>query len=173
MSMSTHAGLRVAVTGATGNVGTSVVRALSTDPEVADVLGLARRRPEASAPGVRWAAVDLSHEDSPAMLDRYLADTDAVVHLAWRFQPTHDPVVTWRNNVLGSVRVFEAVARAGVPTLVHASSVGAYSLVRRPRRGWTRSGPPTGGRMPPIAGRSLTWSGCWTPSSCATLKSAW
>lgn len=127
MSMSTHAGLRVAVTGATGNVGTSVVRALSTDPEVADVLGLARRRPEASAPGVRWAAVDLSHEDSPAMLDRYLADTDAVVHLAWRFQPTHDPVVTWRNNVLGSVRVFEAVARAGVPTLVHASSVGAYS----------------------------------------------
>ncbi|WTG84874.1 NAD-dependent epimerase/dehydratase family protein [Streptomyces sp. NBC_01563] len=127
MTMSTHAGLRVVVTGATGNVGTSVVNALSEDPDVADVLGLARRRPEASLPGVRWEAVDLSREDSPGALDQHLADVDAVIHLAWRFQPTHDPVVTWRSNVLGSVRVFEAVARAGVPALVHASSVGAYS----------------------------------------------
>ncbi|MEU2133960.1 NAD-dependent epimerase/dehydratase family protein [Streptomyces sp. NPDC018352] len=125
--MNTHAGLRVVVTGATGNVGTSVVRALSEDPDVADIVGLARRRPQASVPGVRWEAVDLSHEESPGVLDRHLADADAVVHLAWRFQPTHDPVVTWRSNVLGSVRVFEAVARAGVPALVHASSVGAYS----------------------------------------------
>jgi nucleoside-diphosphate-sugar epimerase len=52
---------------------------------------------------------------------------DAVVHLAWRFQPTHDPVVTWESNVLGSRRVFEAVVTARVPALVHASSVGAYS----------------------------------------------
>jgi nucleoside-diphosphate-sugar epimerase len=50
-----------------------------------------------------------------------------VVHLAWKFQPTHAPVVTWRTNVLGSLRVFGAVAKADVPTLVHASSVGAYS----------------------------------------------
>lgn len=125
--MSTDTGLRVVVTGATGNVGTSVVGALAEDPGVADVLGLARRRPEMSVPGVRWDTVDLSHEDSPDVLDRHLAGADAVVHLAWRFQPTHDPVVTWRSNVLGSVRVFEAVARAGVRALVHASSVGAYS----------------------------------------------
>ncbi|WP_445055579.1 NAD-dependent epimerase/dehydratase family protein [Streptomyces sp. SAS_269] len=52
---------------------------------------------------------------------------DAVIHLAWAFQPTHDPATTWRTNVLGSSRVFEAVAAARVPVLVHASSVGAYS----------------------------------------------
>jgi nucleoside-diphosphate-sugar epimerase len=35
--------------------------------------------------------------------------------------------VTWHVNVEGSERVFDAVARSGVPVLVHASSVGAYA----------------------------------------------
>lgn len=49
------------------------------------------------------------------------------MHLAWLFQPTHDPVTTWRNNVLGAIRVFEAVGRLGIGTLAYSSSVGAYS----------------------------------------------
>ncbi|MFF4272666.1 SDR family oxidoreductase [Streptomyces sp. NPDC001536] len=116
---------RIVVTGATGNVGTSVVRLLSEDPEVDSVLGLARRVPEWSPPKTQWSAVDLSSEQ--ADLGKEFAGADAVVHLAWAFQPTHDPAATWRTNVLGSIRVFEAVAAAGVPALVHASSVGAYS----------------------------------------------
>ncbi|MEU9292257.1 NAD-dependent epimerase/dehydratase family protein [Streptomyces sp. NPDC048266] len=118
---------RVVVTGATGNVGTSLVRALASEPRVGSVLGLARRRPDLDLPGVDWAEVDLSREGDGPRLAGYLADADAVVHLAWRFGPTHDPVETWRTNVLGSVRVFDAVAAARVPVLVHASSVGAYS----------------------------------------------
>ncbi|MEI7031728.1 NAD-dependent epimerase/dehydratase family protein [Streptomyces pratensis] len=121
------AGKRIVVTGATGNVGTSVVRALAGDPRVASVLALARRRPALEIAGVRWDTVDLSRPDSEDRLSGLLRGADAVVHLAWRFQPTHDPVVTWRSNVLGSVRVFRAVAHSGVPALVHASSVGAYS----------------------------------------------
>src|SRR5690606_9993072 len=69
--------------------------------------------------------VDLSSERAP--LGEAFAGADAVVHLAWAFQPTHDPATTWRTNVLGSMRVFDAVAAAGVPALLHASSVGAYS----------------------------------------------
>lgn len=120
-------GRRVVVTGATGNVGTSVVRALAADPEVGSVLGLARRRPPLEIAGVRWDTVDLSRDDSEERLKGLLRGADAVVHLAWRFQPTHAPVITWRSNVLGSLRVFRAVERSGVPALVHASSVGAYS----------------------------------------------
>ncbi|MGW0121200.1 NAD-dependent epimerase/dehydratase family protein [Streptomyces sp. NPDC003327] len=118
---------RVVVTGATGNVGTSLVRALAADARIGSVLGLARRRPSLDLSGVEWAEVDLSREGDEPMLRQHVADADAVVHLAWRFGPTHDPVETWRANVLGSVRVFEAVAAARVPVLVHASSVGAYS----------------------------------------------
>ncbi|MFE9470932.1 SDR family oxidoreductase [Streptomyces griseofuscus] len=123
--MSSSAGSTVVVTGATGNVGTSVVRLLSQDPGVASVRGLARRMPQWSPPGTEWSAVDLA-SDRADLAERF-AGADAVVHLAWAFQPTHDPAATWRTNVLGSIRVFEAVAAAGVPALVHASSVGAYS----------------------------------------------
>ncbi|MEV7725341.1 NAD-dependent epimerase/dehydratase family protein [Streptomyces sp. NPDC087917] len=117
--------MRVVVTGATGNAGTSVVRALAADRTIADVLGVARRRPALTLPGVRWAEADI--DPGHADLTRLFAGADAVVHLAWKFQPTHDPATTWRTNVLGGIRVFEACARAGVRALVYASSVGAYS----------------------------------------------
>ncbi|MEU8764751.1 NAD-dependent epimerase/dehydratase family protein [Streptomyces sp. NPDC048659] len=120
-------GLRVVVTGATGNAGTSLVRALEREPRVGSVLGLSRRPPRRAFGAAEWAAVDLAREDVGPRLAQYVAEADAVVHLAWRFGPTHDPVATWRTNVLGSVRVFEAVGAAHVPVLVYASSVGAYS----------------------------------------------
>ncbi|MFF0433901.1 NAD-dependent epimerase/dehydratase family protein [Streptomyces sp. NPDC004327] len=125
--MSPSERLRVVVTGATGNVGTSLLRALEREPRVTSVLGLARRRPRLALERTEWAEVDLSRDGDEPRLAQYVADADAVVHLAWRFQPTHDPVETWRTNVLGAVRVFDAVAAARVPVLVHASSVGAYS----------------------------------------------
>ncbi|KOG41762.1 SDR family oxidoreductase [Streptomyces resistomycificus] len=123
--MSSTTGSRIVVTGATGNVGTSLVRLLSEDPKVGSVRGLARRLPEWEPRKTEWSAVDLASDRSD--LVREFEGADAVVHLAWAFQPTHDPAVTWRTNVLGSIRVFDAVATAAVPTLVHASSVGAYS----------------------------------------------
>ncbi|MFJ6940729.1 NAD-dependent epimerase/dehydratase family protein [Streptomyces sp. NPDC101132] len=118
-------GSRVVVVGATGNVGTSVVGALAGDPSVASVLGLARRVPDWRPAGTRWAAADVD-PGGPDLVPHFRG-ADAVVHLAWRFQPAHDPLTTWRTNVLGSIRVFEAAAEAGVPALVYASSVGAYS----------------------------------------------
>jgi nucleoside-diphosphate-sugar epimerase len=117
--------MRVVVIGATGNVGTSVLQALIDDDEVDSVVGVARRIPSWQPSKVEWFAADVASSD----LSPVLAGADAVVHLAWAFQPTHDPAATWQVNVVGSDRVFEAVARAGVPVLVYASSVGAYSPV--------------------------------------------
>ncbi|MFC0107738.1 NAD-dependent epimerase/dehydratase family protein [Kibdelosporangium aridum] len=114
---------RVVVVGATGNVGTSLVRKLAADPDVASVIGVARRISDWKLPGLEWAAADIRTDDLAALF----RGADAVVHLGWLFQPTHRPDVTWANNIKGSVRVFDAVAEAGVPALVYASSVGAYS----------------------------------------------
>ncbi|MFI6508988.1 NAD-dependent epimerase/dehydratase family protein [Streptosporangium sp. NPDC050855] len=121
--------MRVVVVGATGNVGTSVVSALAADQSVTSIVGLARRPPDWHPPKTTWQAVDITTGD----LTAHLEGADAVVHLAWLFQPTRDPITTWRNNVLGAIRVFEAVARAGVPSLVYASSVGAYSSAPKDR----------------------------------------
>lgn len=115
--------MKVVVTGATGNVGTSLVERLAADPEVDEIVGIARRAPSWSVPKTRWLALDVTTGD----LGAAFAGADAVVHLAWFFQPTRQPLATWRNNVEGSLRVFDAAAEADVPALVHASSVGAYS----------------------------------------------
>lgn len=114
--------MRVVVTGATGNLGSSLVEALAIDPGVQSVVGIARRAPSWTPPKTTWVAADVR----TAPLDELFEGADAVVHLAWIFQPTHDPVATWDNNVRGAERVFEAAARSGAGALVHASSVGVY-----------------------------------------------
>jgi UDP-glucose 4-epimerase len=122
--------MRVVVVGATGNVGTSLLRALGAAPEVDEVLGLARRLPELSWPKVEWARADVTSAD----LVPLFRGADAVVHLAWLIQPSRDRAALRATNVDGSARVFRATADAGVPALVYASSVGAYSRGPKDRR---------------------------------------
>ncbi|HKG36534.1 MAG TPA: NAD-dependent epimerase/dehydratase family protein [Solirubrobacterales bacterium] len=115
--------MRVVVTGATGNVGTSVLAALGADPAVDSILGLARRIPAWRPPKVEWARADVRDEG----LERLFAGAGAVVHLAWLIQPSRDQDLLESVNVEGSRRVFAAAAAAGAGALVYASSVGAYS----------------------------------------------
>lgn len=119
--------MRIAITGASGNVGTALVRALSAHGH--EVVGIARRPPAPSSryAEAEWHAVDLTAADAVPRLTAAFAGADAVVHLAWAFQPTHDRDYTERLDVGGTERVIEAVLAAGVPHLVHQSSLGAYS----------------------------------------------
>jgi UDP-glucose 4-epimerase len=115
--------MHIVVTGASGNVGTSVLRALADEALVKSVVGIARRRPAVAFPKTTWIEADVSRDD----LEPSLRGADAVVHLAWLIQPSRDEAKMRATNVGGSARVFEAAARAGVRRLVYASSVGAYS----------------------------------------------
>jgi nucleoside-diphosphate-sugar epimerase len=115
--------MRIVVTGATGNVGTSLVAALAADPRVTEIVGLARRRPALASPRTTWVEADVVS----APLGEVFAGADAVVHLAWLIQPSRDEAALEAVNVTGSRRVFEAAAAAGVGALVYASSIGTYS----------------------------------------------
>lgn len=115
--------MRIVVTGASGNVGTAVVRTLVANDAVDEVVGICRRPHGWQPVKTRWVNLDVSTDE----LGPALAGADVVIHLAWLFQPTHDPNVTWQNNVIGTQRVLAAVAATGVPAVVVASSVGAYS----------------------------------------------
>jgi len=133
--------MRVVVVGATGNIGTSVLRSLEKEERVESVLGLARRLPGLTMPKVEWAAADVVSDD----LVPHLRGADAVVLLAWIIQPSRDLNQQWMVNVEGSMRVARAVKEAGVPALLYASSVGAYSPGPKDRRvdeSWPTGGTP-------------------------------
>jgi UDP-glucose 4-epimerase len=115
--------VKIIVTGATGNVGTSTIQALRQSADVDEIVGLARRRPDWNPPKTTWVEADILSAD---LVDLFRG-ADAVIHLAWAIQPSHDEETLERINIGGSRRVFDAVATAGVPKLVYASSVGAYS----------------------------------------------
>jgi UDP-glucose 4-epimerase len=122
--------MRVVVTGATGNVGTSLMRLLSAEPEVTSIVGLARRRPELQLAKVEWVAADVSRDD----LEGPFAGADVIVHLAWLIQPSHRLDVIEATNVAGTQRVLDAAAAVGAGAVVYASSVGAYSPGPKDRR---------------------------------------
>ncbi|MDX6243376.1 MAG: UDP-glucose 4-epimerase [Frankiales bacterium] len=114
--------MRVVVTGASGNVGTALLRALRQSARVTSIVGVARRPPPDSL-GAEWLAADVAGDD----LTEAFRGADAVVHLAWLIQPSHDQQLIHDVNVRGTRRMAESAARAGVPAFVHASSVGVYS----------------------------------------------
>lgn len=122
--------MRIAVTGATGNVGTSLLQALADDPQIDSVVGIARRRPELSFPKTEWATADVSRDDLVGLFE----GCDAVVHLAWLIQPSRDLAAVHATNVGGTRAVLRAVATAEVPNFIYASSIGAYSPGPKDRR---------------------------------------
>ena len=104
--------MRVVIVGASGNAGTALVRRLRTESDT-EIVGVARRLPPPD--GLEWH----SHDIGTATVEE-LADTfrgaDAVVHLAWQIQPSHDQKQLYRTNVLGSQAVAEAAAGTALKT---------------------------------------------------------
>jgi nucleoside-diphosphate-sugar epimerase len=115
--------MHIVVTGATGNVGTSVLDALAREARVRSITAIARRVPALKVAKTFFVSADVAEESLAPLFE----GADAVIHLAWQFQPEKRADELWSTNVLGSRRVFDAVRQAGVPKLVHASSFAAYS----------------------------------------------
>src|SRR3954470_15729175 len=126
------AGKTVAVTGASGNVGTALLRRLAGSG-AAEVHALARRQPPDVAPysEVRWFSADLGEVASEQVLPEFLDGVDAVVHLAWALQPGRHPEALRRVNVEGTRRLVRAAVAAGVEHVVHMSSVGPHATGAR------------------------------------------
>lgn len=118
---------RIAVTGASGNVGTALLRAV-TDADY-EVVGIARRQPSPQDVyrHVEWHQLDVADNDAEAKLRNIFRDVDCVVHLAWGFQPTRNARYLYEVGIRGTSAVLGAADGAGVPHLVHMSSLGAYA----------------------------------------------
>lgn len=120
---------RIVVTGASGNVGTALLRRLVGDGHDYDIVGVSRRPPPQEAVYARadWHQVDLAEPGVEIQLHRIFRGAACVVHLAWGFQPTRNTRYLDAVAINGSSAVLSAAHNAKVPHLVHMSSVGAYA----------------------------------------------
>jgi len=120
-------GLKVAVTGPTGDIGIATLKALDASDAVAEVVGMARRPFEPSEHGlsskIRYVQGDVLDR---ATVDAAVDGADVVIHLA--FIIIGDPDEAQPINVEGSRNVFEAAVAAGAKRLVYTSSVAAYGF---------------------------------------------
>ncbi len=120
-------GLKVAVTGPSGDIGRSVLRALDGCDAVEEVRGMARRPFDTAALGLSDKVVYRRGDvlDRGA-IDELVGGADVVVHLA--FLIIGRPEEAHKINLQGSRNVFEAAVAATAVRLVYTSSVAAYGF---------------------------------------------
>lgn len=117
--------IRIAVTGASGQLGTHVLRRLCADPRVEVVRSLDLAPPRVASSKLVHTEVDVRS----AELARLLVGVDVVIHLAFMVTAWAPRAQFLDVNVGGSRNVFETAFSAGVRRFVYTSSVAAYGVV--------------------------------------------
>ncbi|MEA2213809.1 MAG: UDP-glucose 4-epimerase [Solirubrobacteraceae bacterium] len=118
--------LTVAVTGPTGDIGRSLLRALDRSREVGRITAMARSPFDPAQAGLHkteYRQADVLDADAVAEV---IAGADVVVHLA--FMIMGDLEETTAVNLKGSRNVFSAAVESGAQRLIYASSVAAYGF---------------------------------------------
>ena len=117
-------GLRVAVTGASGYVGSRLIERLERETWIEFVLTM-DARPSAAAYGGKVAKVqqDITHPFPHLFAERRI---DTVVHLAYVLNPGRRGNHAHRVNVSGAERVLEACEAAEVKHTLYLSSTSVY-----------------------------------------------
>ncbi len=115
---------RVAVTGASGYIGTQLIRYLDAQDEVDHILATdIRRLRQKFSSKVQFIDHDVT-EPFQELFQRH--DIDAVAHLAFVLQPGHDADRIRSVNVGGAMNVMGACVGTGVRQLVCLSSTTVY-----------------------------------------------
>lgn len=120
--------MKVLVTGSSGQLGSYVCELMGSAHEVSGL----DMRPSPHAPTAGLTA--LGDIRDMAAVARAVRGVDAVVHCAAQVsveRSTEDPVTDAQTNVLGTVNLLDAAARAGVRRFVYVSSAAVYGDPRR------------------------------------------
>ncbi|MCU1277537.1 MAG: NAD-dependent epimerase/dehydratase, partial [bacterium] len=117
--------MRIAVTGAAGQLGTVVLRRLAVERGVTAIRSLDLRPPAVASGKLEHVRADVR---DPAFA-RFLDGCDALVHLAFIVTGAPPRPVFDAINVAGSRNVIEAAVKVGIKKIVYTSSVAAYGVV--------------------------------------------
>ena len=120
----TDAPLRVAVTGASGYIGSRLIRRLQESKGVEFVLAMDIRRPTVEySDRVAFVQHDIG-DPFPDLFANH--SIDSVVHLAYLLNPGRLRQVSWRVNVTGTDNLLESCAAANVRHILYLSSTSVY-----------------------------------------------
>jgi UDP-glucose 4-epimerase len=124
---STSEGLRIAVTGASGNLGRLILPRLEADPAVSKLWALDIRRPLSSSSKLSYRRVDLVRHEAEKELGALLREEkiDVLYHLAFHLGRGRGSLAH-ELEVMGTLQILSAVAAAQVARLIVPSSTALY-----------------------------------------------
>jgi UDP-glucose 4-epimerase len=118
------AGLRLAITGATGDFGRSVLRWALDSGDIAEVTALGRRPTGTEHPKLREELLDLSGRFDLNAVSGY----DALIHLAYCVEEPRDKRQAYRVNVVATRTLLAEANRVGIGHLILTSSANALGV---------------------------------------------
>lgn len=116
-------GLRVAVTGAAGSIGSRLVASLAASNDVDAVVVLDARPIDLAHPKVHSYQRDISQPIDDLLKEHGIG---SVVHLAFQLKPGRDREAVRRINVGGTARVLQSCQFADVSHILYLSSSTVY-----------------------------------------------
>jgi UDP-glucose 4-epimerase len=117
-------GFRLAITGATGDFGRSVLRWACGNDDIAEVTALGRRPTGVRHDKVREAVLDLSGDFDLEAVRGY----DALIHLAYCVEEPRDKRRAYQVNVAATHALLEQAHDVGIGQLVLTSSANALGV---------------------------------------------
>ena len=114
---------RILITGCSGYLAQRLIDACKNDPAV-EWLGGIDVRPPNNKDDLHFFMLDVRAPEIAMILQQNHVTT--LVHLAWVFNPTHEPELEYDVDVEGSRNILKCVQNFHVPYLIYLSSTTAY-----------------------------------------------
>ena len=114
---------RILITGCSGYLAQRLIDACKSDPDIEWIGGIDVRSPK-NKEDIRFFSLDVRSPEIATLLQQNHVTT--VVHLAWVFNPTHEPQLEYDVDVEGSRNILKCVQAARIPYLVYLSSTTSY-----------------------------------------------
>jgi UDP-glucose 4-epimerase len=114
---------RILITGCSGYLAQTLIEACKNYPEIEWIGGIDVRPPK-NTNGIHFSSLDVRAPEIATVLQQNRVTT--VVHLAWIFNPTHEPNLEYDVDVEGSRNILECVQKANVPYVIYLSSTTSY-----------------------------------------------
>lgn len=118
--------MKIAITGASGRLGQSLIKLLVNDINVDSIIALDLKPSAFEDEKLEFYKFDVCDQK----INHFFYSCDAVIHLAFIVEHTRgqDLQSIYKTNVEGSKRVFNACAESGVTQIVYTSSIASYGI---------------------------------------------